>query len=250
MMGPTPVSALLHAATLVVAGPIVLIKVCSLTQYHLTTIQLLGMSTALLGATIALGQSDSKSVIAYSTMSQFGYIISASTLVSEGLAYYHISTHATFKAALFACAGVAIHSSYDMQDLRSLGGLVTSQPVTYIVLLSSASSLIALPYMSGSYSKDLIIEMHSTQYGKLHLYLISLVVALLTIVYTLRLVLMLYVGHVNQRRIGYESSHEANLYALIPMTMLSLLAIGFGYISQPLIVASLGINDSLSIADL
>ena len=129
MQGPTPVSALLHAATLVVAGPILLAKLYMFTSYGVLGIQLLGMSTAMLGAAIAIGNTDSKTIIAYSTMSQFGYIISISTIWSSSVAYLHISTHACFKAALFMCAGVIIHSSYNMQDYRSFGAMTHIVPM-------------------------------------------------------------------------------------------------------------------------
>ena len=252
MQGPTPVSALLHAATLVVAGPILLVKLSVFTTYASLGLQLLGMTTAMLGACIAIGNTDSKTIIAYSTMSQFGYIISISTLLTSTAAYLHISTHACFKAALFMCAGIVIHSCYNIQDYRSFGAINHLLPITYIVLLVSSSSLIAIPYLSGCISKDLIIELHSAQFSNYNSYiwLTSLVVACLTAIYSIRLIIYSFITTSNSSRMAYENMHEADNYALIPITILSLLGIMLGYFAYGYVIDSNTVNDLFVIAEL
>lgn len=252
MQGPTPVSSLLHAATLVVAGPILLFKVTSLVQYNLPLIVIVGIITSLLGSVLALIQQDIKGVIAYSTMSQFGYIISISALAAESVANLHITTHAAFKACLFMCAGIVIHSSFDVQDNRRYGGLVKLLPVAYIGTLVCSLSLIAAPYTAGSVSKDLILEVHASQYAISHTvaFYIGTLVASITALYSVKLLIITYLSTANQPRSVIEHLHGANLYAIVPVTVLSILAVTLGYFGQPLLIDSLGYIDSLITAEL
>lgn len=195
MQGPTPVSALLHAATLVVAGVVLLVKTASIINCsNITHLQVIGLSSAILGGLLALAQTDIKSTIAYSTLSQFGYIVSISSLATVSLAYFHVSTHACFKAALFMCAGCLIHASYDRQDLRSYGGLIGAMPMTYAAMLTCTGSLIAVPYLAGNVSKDLIIEAHASQHGNISqfVFVLSLLAAMLTVVYSIKLLIMAF----------------------------------------------------------
>ena len=252
MAGPTPVSSLLHAATLVVSGAILLLKLSSICVYSISIIQLIGIVSALLGAIIAIAQSDAKSIIAYSTLSQFGYIISISTIGSESLAYLHISTHACFKSALFMCIGIVIHSSYDIQDIRLLGSYISIMPITYVCMLSCISSLIAIPYLSGNISKDMIIEYHSTQYGNYGIFItsIAILVASITTIYSVLLLLYSFITTTNSNRITYEYRYEANTYGILPILLLSILAISLAYIISGYQVSSNGINDSLIVVEL
>lgn len=252
MQGPTPVSSLLHAATLVVAGPILLFKVSSIVQYQFGLIVLIGIITSLLGALLAIIQSDIKAVIAYSTMSQFGYIISIAALSSQAVANLHITTHAAFKCCLFMAAGIVIHSLSDIQDNRSYGGLIKLLPIGYIATLLCTISLIALPYTSGSISKDLILEVHAAQYSLSNntAFIIGSIVAAITALYSTKLLIITYISTSNTSRSTYEKLHGANAYAYIPLIVLSTLAIVLGYMAMPLLIDGHGYLDSLVIAEL
>lgn len=252
MMGPTPVSSLLHAATLVVAGPILLFKVNSIVNSNLSLIVMIGIITALLGSILALIQSDIKGVIAYSTMSQFGYIVSIAALSAQSIANLHITTHGAFKACLFMAAGVVIHSAFDIQDNRRYGGLLKLLPIAYIGTFICSLSLIAIPYTAGSVSKDLILEVHASQFHFIHEigFLIGSLVALITALYSIKLLIITYLSSVNLSRETYEKIHGANLYAFIPIIILSILAIVLGYFGQPLLIEGFGLFDSLTIAEL
>lgn len=161
MEGPTPVSALIHAATMVTAGVFLIIR-CSPLFYissELSNILLIfGSLTALFGASVAASQFDIKKIIAYSTCSQLGYMIAASGASRFDLSIFHLTTHAFFKAGLFLCAGLIIHALGDEQDIRKMGGLVNLMPITYISVFICSFCLAGLPFFSGFYSKDAIIE--------------------------------------------------------------------------------------------
>lgn len=246
MQGPTPVSSLLHAATLVVAGIVLLVKVSELiSAVSMTQLQLIGIISALLGGILALSQTDVKSIIAYSTLSQFGYIISISSLATVSLAYFHVATHACFKAALFMCAGALIHSNYDNQDIRRFGAMVMQMPVTYAAMLACSASLITVPYLSGNISKDLIIEAHYSQYKNVanFAFVLGLLASTLTVIYSIKLLVAAFYSTSNANTTHFSNAHEANLYALIPITILALLAIVLGYLSIGYIVESYMIND-------
>lgn len=252
MQGPTPVSSLLHAATLVVAGPILLFKVNSIVNYNISLIVIIGIITALLGSILALIQQDVKGVIAYSTMSQFGYIISIAALSAESIANLHITTHAAFKACLFMAAGVVIHSTFDLQDNRRFGGLVKLLPVAYIGTLICSLSLIAIPYTAGSISKDLILEIHASQYNLSHQigFIIGCLVASITALYSIKLIIITYLSTINLSKGMYEKVHGANLYAFAPISILSIFAVILGYFGQPLLIDGYGYLDSIIIAEL
>lgn len=160
MEGPTPVSALIHAATMVTAGIYLLVRMAGflvLSPGLLTFISVIGALTALFGATTALAQSDIKKVIAFSTCSQLGYMVMACGSAHFSLAFFHLLTHAFFKALLFLCAGVIIHTMGGEQDLRRMGGLRRQLPIVYVAMSIASAALAGIPYLSGYYSKDLII---------------------------------------------------------------------------------------------
>jgi len=160
MEGPTPVSALIHAATMVTAGIFLIIR-CSIffecSQNILLFVTIIGALTIIFSSIIGFFQFDLKKVIAYSTCSQLGYMIFVCGAVNFGYAFYHLFTHAFFKSLLFLGAGSVIHAVGD-QDIRRMGGLARMIPVTYVAFLTGSISLMGLPYLSGFYSKDLILE--------------------------------------------------------------------------------------------
>ncbi|KIM50235.1 hypothetical protein SCLCIDRAFT_67312, partial [Scleroderma citrinum Foug A] len=168
MEAPTPVSALLHAATLVTAGLYLLVRSSPILEYSptaLLVITLIGSTTAFFAATCGLVQNDLKRIIAFSTISQLGYMVMAVGLSQYNVALMHVANHAFFKALLFLGAGAVIHSFTDEQDIRKMGGLIKFLPFTYTTMLVGSLSLLATPWLTGFYSKDLIIELAYGQYA-------------------------------------------------------------------------------------
>jgi len=161
MEGPTPVSALIHAATMVTAGIFLIIRCSPLFEYSpyiLNVITIVGATTAFFSATIGLVQNDIKKIIAYSTCSQLGYMTFICGLSNYSLSLYHLFNHAFFKALLFLSAGSIIHSLSNEQDIRKMGGLIQLLPFTYSMFLIGSLSISGFPFLSGFYSKDLILE--------------------------------------------------------------------------------------------
>jgi NADH-ubiquinone oxidoreductase chain 5 len=161
MEGPTPVSALIHAATMVTAGVFLLIRCSPMFECVpsvLMFITFIGASTAFMSATAGLVQNDLKKVIAYSTCSQLGYMVFACGLSQYALSLFHLANHAFFKALLFLSAGAVIHSISNEQDLRRLGGLARALPYTYAMFLIGSLALMGFPFLTGFYSKDIILE--------------------------------------------------------------------------------------------
>lgn len=162
MEGPTPVSALIHAATMVTAGVFLVIRSACFFEGSplvLTIITLVGALTALFAATVGIVQNDLKRVIAYSTCSQLGYMVMICGLSSYSVSLFHLINHAFFKALLFLSAGSVIHAISDEQDMRRMGGLIKFLPFSYVMTLIGSLSLIGFPYLTGFYSKDLILEL-------------------------------------------------------------------------------------------
>src|SRR5580704_239912 len=185
MEGPTPVSALIHAATMVTAGVYLLMRTSPLIEYSSTVLILclwLGAITTVFSSLIGLFQQDIKKVIAYSTMSQLGMMVIAVGLSSYNIALFHLVNHAFYKGLLFLGAGAVIHAVADNQDFRKYGGLIAYLPLTYSVIL------IAIPFMTGFYSKDFILE---SAYGQYHLssiivYFIATIGAMFTTLYSVK----------------------------------------------------------------
>ena len=162
MEGPTPVSALIHAATMVTAGVFLIIRSTPLFEgspLALTIVTLLGALTAFFAATVGCAQNDLKKVVAYSTCSQLGYMVMVCGLSGYSVSLFHLTNHAFFKALLFLSAGSVIHAISDEQDLRKMGGLVSLLPYTYAAILVGSLSLMGFPFLAGFYSKDLILEL-------------------------------------------------------------------------------------------
>lgn len=167
MEGPTPVSALIHAATMVTAGVFLIIRCSPIFEYSpavLTLMVFVGAITSFFAATVGIVQNDIKKIIAYSTCSQLGYMVFACGFSGYSAALFHLVNHAFFKALLFLSAGAIIHSLSNEQDIRKMGGLAKIMPFTYSMFLIGSLSLIGFPFLSGFYSKDLILEIAYSKY--------------------------------------------------------------------------------------
>jgi NADH-ubiquinone oxidoreductase chain 5 len=241
MEGPTPVSALIHAATLVTAGVYLMLRSSPIIEYGPTTLVVItwvGALTAFVAATTGLLQNDLKRVIAYSTMSQMGYLFMACGLSQYNVALFHLVNHAFFKALLFLAAGSVIHAMADQQDLRRLGGLVNFLPFTYTAILIGSLSLMAFPFLTGFYSKDLILEVALGQYelsGSVA-YWLGTISAVFTAFYSLRLISLTFFTVPNAPKGDYLHTHEAPTIIVIPLVILSIMSIAFGYVAKDLFV--------------
>jgi len=241
MEAPTPVSALLHAATLVTAGIYLLIRVSPILEYSSTAlliITIIGSSTAFFAGTCGLVQNDLKRIIAFSTISQLGYMMMAIGLSQYNVALMHTVNHAFFKALLFLGAGAVIHSFQDQQDVRKMGGLIKFLPFTYSVMLVGSLSLLATPFLTGFYSKDLILELAFAQYkfNGMYAYILGSITAGITAFYSFRLISLVFFTYPNGTKESYLNSHESNLLVVIPLLVLAIFSIFFGYIFSDLFV--------------
>jgi NADH-ubiquinone oxidoreductase chain 5 len=241
MEGPTPVSALIHAATLVTAGLYLLLRSSPLLEFSptaLLVITLVGTTTAFFAATCGLVQNDLKRIIAFSTISQLGYMVMAIGLSQYNVALMHVVNHAFFKALLFLGAGAVIHSFADQQDVRRMGGLIKFLPFTYSVMLVGSLSLLATPFLTGFYSKDLIIELAYGQYSfsGTYAFILGSITAGLTAFYSFRLISLVFLTVPNGSKTVYLNSHEANLAVIVPLFILALFSIFFGFVFSDLFV--------------
>ena len=238
---PTPVSALIHAATLVTAGVYLLLRSSPLLEYAptaLIVITFIGSITAFFAGTCGLLQNDLKRIIAFSTISQMGYLFIAVGLSQYHVALFHLINHAFFKALLFLGAGAVIHAMSDQQDVRKLGGLINFLPFTYSAMLTGSLSLMALPWLTGFYSKDLILELAYGQYqfSSYVAWILGTATAMLTAFYSFRLISLTFLSYPNAPKNSYLNVHEADIFVIIPLFVLSLFSIFFGYIASDLYV--------------
>jgi NADH-ubiquinone oxidoreductase chain 5 len=241
MEAPTPVSALLHAATLVTAGIYLLLRCSPILEFSPTVlliITIIGSTTAFIAATCGLLQNDLKRIIAFSTISQLGYMMMAIGLSQYNVALMHTVNHAFFKALLFLGAGAVIHSFADQQDVRKMGGLIKFLPFTYSVMLVGSFSLLATPYLTGFYSKDLILELAYGQYSftGMYAFILGSITAGITAFYSFRLISLVFLTTPNGQKQSYLNSHESNIAVIIPLLILALFSIFFGYIFSELFV--------------
>jgi len=235
MEGPTPVSALIHAATMVTAGVFMVVRLSPLFEYApmaLTVITVIGATTAFVTATIGICQTDIKRVIAYSTCSQLGYMFFAAGVSAYGAAIFHLMTHAFFKALLFLGAGSVIHAMSAEQDMRKMGGLWKLIPLTYAVMWVGSLSLAGVPFFSGYFSKDLIIESAyaaGTGVGS-YAFWLGVITAALTAFYTWRLLFLTFHGKPRADEKVMAHVHESPKVMTIPLLFLALGAIFAGYV--------------------
>src|SRR6195952_5795929 len=241
MEGPTPVSALIHAATMVTAGVYLLMRTSPLIEYSSTVLMMclwLGAITTVFSSLIGLFQQDIKKVIAYSTMSQLGMMVIAIGLSSYNLALFHLVNHAFYKALLFLGAGSVIHAVADNQDFRKYGGLREYLPLTYSVMLIASLSLVAVPFMTGFYSKDFILE---SSYGQFYLsgtiiYFVATIGAMFTTLYSAKVLYLTFLANPNGPLSSYKHAHEGDLFLTTPLIILSIFSIFFGYITKDIFI--------------
>ena len=234
MEGPTPVSALIHAATMVTAGVFLVVRCSPLFEYSQTALNLVtivGMITAIFAASVALVQNDIKKIVAYSTCSQLGYMFFAAGVGAYHVAMFHLFTHAFFKALLFLGSGSVIHAFKDEQDIRNMGGVRKKLPYTYIFMLIGTLALTGFPFLSGFYSKDAIIEFAYLRNSTLGNYAatIGIFTAFLTSIYSWRLFFKTFHGPYNNKKVLINETHESPIVMLAPLLLLSIGAIFAGY---------------------
>ena len=243
MEGPTPVSALIHAATMVTAGVFLVVRCSPIYEYSelaLNIITVIGMSTAFFAATIALVQTDIKKIIAYSTCSQLGYMFFATGVGAYNVAMFHLFTHAFFKALLFLGAGSVIHSFKDEQDIEKMGGVYKKIPYTYALMLVGTLALTGFPFLSGFYSKDAIIEFAYLRGNVTGIYAagIGIVTAMLTAIYSWRLFFKTFHGNYNNQEVKYEKIHESPAVMILPLIILGLGSIFAGFFFKDLLIGN------------
>jgi NADH-ubiquinone oxidoreductase chain 5 len=266
MEGPTPVSALIHAATMVTAGVYLLMRNSPLIEYSSILLLIclwIGAITTLFSSLIGLFQQDIKKVIAYSTMSQLGMMVIAIGLSCYTIALFHLINHAFYKGLLFLAAGAVIHGVADNQDFRKYGGLKKYLPLSYSVMLIASLSLVAFPFMTGFYSKDFILE---SAYGlfSIHgtiIYYIATTGAMFTTLYSVKVLHLTFLAHPNGPSINYKPflinknlnrpyskrtitqkvANEGDIYISMPLIILALFSIFFGYLTKDIFIG-LGSN--------
>ena len=241
MEGPTPVSALIHAATMVTAGVFLLARTSPILEYApmaREVITCFGAATAFFAATVGLVQNDMKRVIAYSTCSQLGYMIFACGLSAYSVGVFHLATHAGFKALLFLSAGSVIHAMADEQDMRRMGGLKKVLPLTYTMVVVGSLALTGFPFLSGFYSKDAILEIawgSFTGVGGMA-YLLGLLGACCTAYYSMRLLYRTFLAAPMGYKSAYEGAHDAPPVMAIPLRVLCFAAVFVGYMGRDLLI--------------
>jgi len=243
MEGPTPVSALIHAATMVAAGVYMTVRIFPfLTLDALSIIAVIGAVTALMAAIIAITRNDIKAVLAYSTISQLGYMIMALGVGAYIAAFFHLVTHAMFKACLFLCSGSVIHAMHhslhelddhktDPQDMKNMGGLMKKMPITFYCMLIATLAISGIPLFSGFLSKDMILAGALSYYHLYHGWTIIIPIAgfgaaLITAFYMFRLIFMTFFGNPKNEKI-YAHIHESPKAMTVPLIILSALSLSF-----------------------
>ena len=241
MEGPTPVSALIHAATMVTAGVFLVVRCSPIFEYSQTALNVVaavGMTTAFFAATVALVQNDIKKIVAYSTCSQLGYMFFAVGVGAYHVAIFHLFTHAFFKALLFLGSGCVIHSFNNEQDIRLMGGVWKKIPFTYALMIIGTLALTGFPFFSGYYSKDAIIEfayLSGSTIGHLAS-AVGIFTVLLTAIYSWRLIFKTFHGKYNNKENNLNSIHESSLTMLIPSSLLAVGAILSGILFKEMFI--------------
>jgi proton-translocating NADH-quinone oxidoreductase chain L len=241
MEGPTPVSALIHAATMVTAGVFLLARCSYIFEFSplsLNIVVLVGSATAFFAATTGLFQNDMKRVIAYSTCSQLGYMVFACGLSSYEVGIFHLSNHAFFKALLFLGAGSVIHAMSDEQDMRKMGGLKNLLPFSYAIMLIGSLALMGFPFLAGFYSKDIILEVSYAKYtlSSHFSFILGILAAFCTAFYSIRLLFLVFLAKPNGNKNIILNAHEGTWRMTLPLFLLSLLSIFIGFLSKDIFI--------------
>ncbi len=237
MEGPTPVSALIHAATMVTAG-VYMVARCSviyiLAPDALMLVAIIGAATAFFAATMGVAQNDIKRVLAYSTVSQLGYMFLACGVAAFGAGIFHLMTHAFFKALLFLAAGSVIHGMSEIQDMRQMGGLKSKMPITFWTMLLATLAISGIPLFSGFFSKDEILwKSFSSDYGGIIFWIVGLVTAGLTAFYMFRLIYLTFYGKNRAPKDVQHHIHESPSSMTVPLIVLAILSVIGGYVGIP-----------------
>ncbi len=241
MEGPTPVSALIHAATMVTAGVFMIARCSPLFEYApaaLALVAILGGMTCFFAATTGLVQNDIKRVIAYSTCSQLGYMMFACGVSQYSVGVFHLANHAFFKALLFLSAGSVIHALSNEQDMRRMGGVAQLLPFTYSMMLIGSLSLVGFPFLTGFYSKDVILEVAYATYtlsGNVAYWLGSVCVAM-TAYYSFRLIFLTFIAPTGAFRTTVEHTHDAPPLMAFTLILLALGSIFLGYVGKDMMI--------------
>ena len=244
MEGPTPVSALIHAATMVTAGVFMVARLSPIFEYApiaLSVVTFFGATTAIFAATIAITQNDIKRVIAYSTCSQLGYMFFACGVSAYGAGIFHLTTHAFFKALLFLGAGAVIHAMSDEQDMRKMGGIWRMIPVTYVLMWIGNLALAGIFPFSGFFSKDIILESAFASHTGLGMYAFGLgiLAAFLTAFYSWRLLFLTFHGKPRADERVMAHVHEAPAVMWVPLVGLAIGAVVIGYLMLPMVATDI-----------
>lgn len=241
MEGPTPVSALIHAATLVTAGIFLIIRCSALFEECptvLSIITIMGSLTAFFAASVGLVQNDLKKVIAYSTCSQLGFMMFACGLSHYSIALFHLANHALFKALLFLSAGCIIHGLLDEQDLRKMGGMIRLLPISYTMVLIGSLALVGFPFLTGFYSKDVVLEvaLSSPSFVGSFAHWLGCIAAFCTSFYSFRLIFLTFINNSNSNKVYVENAHEAPIAMVLPLMFLAFGSIFWGFFSKDLFI--------------
>jgi NADH-ubiquinone oxidoreductase chain 5 len=235
MEGPTPVSALIHAATMVTAGVFLVIRNSYIFENSLNIlifVSFIGGLTCLFSGLIGVFQFDIKKIVAYSTCSQLGYMFFSCGMSNYNIALFHLFNHAFFKALLFLSMGSIIHALFDEQDIRKMGNLVNYLPLTYIMVFIGSFSLLAFPFLTGFYSKDFLLEFVFSIYSinSLFIYLLGVIAAFFTAFYSFRLIYWVFFSKINFLKNNFYGINEINVFMLSSMFILTICSIIIGYI--------------------
>ncbi len=241
MEGPTPVSALIHAATMVTAGVFLIVRCSPIFEFSQTAlgfVAIIGMLTAFFAASVAIVQNDIKRIIAYSTCSQLGYMFFAAGVGAYHVAIFHLFTHAFFKALLFLGSGSVIHSLNEEQDIRKMGGIWKQMPFTWIAMIVGTLALTGFPLLSGYYSKDAIIEfayLRGTNIGYLAS-VVGIITAFLTAIYSWRLIFKTFHGKYNNVDLPKSKIHDSGIIIILPLFVLVLGSVFSGFIFKDFLI--------------
>jgi NADH-quinone oxidoreductase subunit L len=247
MAGPTPVSALIHAATMVTAGIYLVLRsnvLFTLAPQTLEVVGIIGLATALFAATIGLAQNDIKKVLAYSTVSQLGYMFLALGVMGYTSSFFHVLTHAFFKALLFLGAGSVIHAMSNEQDMRRMGGLRKALPITFLTMLIGCLAISGIPPFAGFFSKDEILS-HVYEHSKV-MWAIGVFTSFLTAFYMFRLLFLTFFGEFRGTEEQRHHLHESPASMTLPLIVLALLSAVGGFMGAPMFVGKHFLADYLA----